>query len=644
MCGFVGYINKNFDPINPLTIKKMMQLQEHRGPDDKGLALFTLNNKTSVSYDKNDIKNLNTSIENSKFNGGIGFNRLSVIDVSNNGHQPMSNKDKSIYIMFNGEIYNAFHLKKKLIDSDYKFRSKTDTEVILVLYEKYGLEYTLQILNGMFAICILDLRKNKILLARDRFGIKPLYYIKNENFFSFSSEIKSFLAIDNFKFQLNKEHLSEYFIFKYLAPPNTLINEINLLPPGEFIVFENNKINKETYYDFQNNLEESLTEEKKLIELEKKLEFSVNSQLMSDVNLGCQLSGGIDSSLITLFAKNNKKKLDTFSVLFKEKNLSEEFYITKVVKDLGVKNYSLEFKYRNFYNDLCNCIWSFEAPLSQINSVGVYNLAKLAKSQVKVLLTGEGADETHGGYPRFTRSNFFYLINIIIKKKLIPSFFISKRFKLFEFNKIFNLDLNDIMILSSSVHSYKDISKLIPKINLLKGLDVRRKMIKSINLPNKYKNLVYEMKTYMHDLLIRADKMTMAHSIENRVPFLDNNLVEYSLSNLANSNFDYSIFPNINTNTKKYLKKISTKYFGKLFSYRSKSGFSFPLKKILKSDYFREPIEDEIIPLIKSNNLYDFENIKIIWENIENSSNSELELLFSIITFEIWLKKFKVLL
>ena len=152
------------------------------------------------------------------------------------------------------------------------------------------------------------------------------------------------------------------------------------------------------------------------------------------------------------------------------------------------------------------------------------------------------------------------------------------------------------------------------------------------------------MKTYMHDLLIRADKMAMAHSIENRVPFLDNDLVEYSLSNLANSNFDYSIFPNINKNTKKYLKKISTKYFGKLFSYRSKSGFSFPLKKILKNDYFRESIEGEIIPLIKSNNLYDFKNIKIIWENIDNSSNSELELLFSIITFEIWLKKFKVLL
>lgn len=325
MCGFVGYINKNFEPINPLMIKKMMQLQEHRGPDDNGLALFSLNNRTSASYNKNDIKNFKISINNTKFNGGIGFNRLSVIDVSNNGHQPMSNKDKSIYIMFNGEIYNAFQLKKELIDLDYKFISKTDTEIILVLYEKYGLEYTLQILNGMFVICILDLRKNKIFLARDRFGIKPLYYINNENFFSFSSEIKSFLAIDNFKFQLNREHLSEYFIFKYLAPPNTLINEIKLLQPGEFIVFENNKINKETYYDFQNNLEESLTEEKKLIELEKKLELSVNSQLMSDVNLGCQLSGGIDSSLITLFARNNKKKLDTFSILFKEKIFLRNF-------------------------------------------------------------------------------------------------------------------------------------------------------------------------------------------------------------------------------------------------------------------------------------------------------------------------------
>ena len=150
------------------------------------------------------------------------------------------------------------------------------------------------------------------------------------------------------------------------------------------------------------------------------------------------------------------------------------------------------------------------------------------------------------------------------------------------------------------------------------------------------------MKTYMHDLLNRADKMTMAHSIENRVPFLDNNLVEYSLSYLVNSNFDYSIFPNISKNTKKYLKKISTKYFGKSFSYRSKGGFSFPLKKILKSSEFRKSIEDEIIPRIKLNELYDLKNIISIWKNIDKSTSSELELIFTIITFEIWLKKFKI--
>ena len=313
--------------------------------------------------------------------------------------------------------------------------------------------------------------------------------------------------------------------------------------------------------------------------LEEKLKLSVKSQLMSDVNLGCQLSGGIDSSLITLFAKNFTKKLETFSVLFKEKNLSEEIYIKKVVNDLDLINYSSEFNYKNFYNDLSNCIWSFDAPLSQINSVGLFNLAKLAKSRVKVLLSGEGADEVHGGYPRFTRINFLNFLNKMLQKKIIPSSIVSKRFKIFEFNKIFSLDFNDIIILSSSVHSFKDISNLIPKIDLVNGLDSRRKMIKKIHLPNKQKSLIYEMKTYMHDLFIKQDKMTMAHSIENRVPYLDNDLVEYSLSYLANSNFDYSYFPNISKNTKKYLKRISAKYFGRSFSYRAKDGFSFPLKK-----------------------------------------------------------------
>ena len=310
MYGFVGYINKNLDQIDPFMIKKMMQLQEHRGPDDSGLALFSSNEKVSVSYSQNDLKNFNTQADVSKLNGGIGFNRLSVIDVTKNGHQPMANKDKTIYIMFNGEIYNAFQLKNELITSNYNFRSKTDTEIILVLYEKYGLEYTLKKLNGMFAICFLDLRKNQIFLARDRFGIKPLYYIFNENFFSFSSEIKSFLAINNFKFKLNKEHLSEYFIFKYLAPPNTLISEVNLLSPGEFIIFENNQIKKKTYFDFQNFNEKIDTSDNMLVTLEEKLKLSVKSQLMSDVNLGTQLSGGIDSSLVTLFAKKFTNKLD----------------------------------------------------------------------------------------------------------------------------------------------------------------------------------------------------------------------------------------------------------------------------------------------------------------------------------------------
>ena len=250
MCGFVGYINKNLDQVDPLMIKTMMHLQEHRGPDDNGLALFSTNEIRSISYDKNQLNNFSISQDFSKFNGGIGFNRLSIIDVTKNGHQPMANENKTIYIMFNGEIYNAFELKEELITSDYNFKSKTDTEVILALYEKYGLEYTLQKLNGMFAICILDLKKNQIFLARDRFGIKPLYYIFNESFFSFSSEIKSFLAIKNFKLRLNKEHLSEYFIFKYLAPPNTLVSEVSLLSPGQYIIFESNEIKKKNLFRF----------------------------------------------------------------------------------------------------------------------------------------------------------------------------------------------------------------------------------------------------------------------------------------------------------------------------------------------------------------------------------------------------------
>lgn len=291
MCGITGYINTNSGAIKDTTrILSMLKVQQHRGPDDTGIRAISLDNSQSQ-----ELSNMEPVTVENGFEGVVGFNRLSIMDLSANGHQPMASQDGRVILAFNGEIYNAFDYKKELEAWGYRFKSNTDTEVVLALYLKYGYVGMLNKLNGMFAIVIADLPKKELYIARDRFGIKPMYYVNTGSVFAFSSELKSFKYLDGYSFSLNNAKLDEYLLFRNTIN-DTLFEGINSLKAGHYLKYKSGEsLQLKKYFDIDqyDRVEESSSN---LCEVQKKLETwlhrSVQSQLMSDVKLGCQLSGG----------------------------------------------------------------------------------------------------------------------------------------------------------------------------------------------------------------------------------------------------------------------------------------------------------------------------------------------------------------
>jgi len=337
MCGITGYINLNNKPIQDTgTILNMLKVQKHRGPDDSGIRAFSLISGQSLEMGIKEPEPIE-----GKFEGILGFNRLSILDLSENGHQPMVSPDGNVILTLNGEIYNAFDYKPELQGWGYCFKGTSDTEVVLALYLKYGIDGLLDRLNGMFAIVIADIARRKLFILRDRFGIKPMYYILTGQTFAFSSELKSFRYIDSFTFSLEEGKLDEYLVFRNNIN-GTLFKDIQSLIPGHYLSYNHETgLSEKQYFDI-NNYSRSSEIQGDLgsygQKLEKWLGRSVESQLMSDVKLGCQLSGGIDSSLVTWLANRTATKgnFEAVSIIFHDKRYSEENYVDVVSEKSGI--------------------------------------------------------------------------------------------------------------------------------------------------------------------------------------------------------------------------------------------------------------------------------------------------------------------
>lgn len=628
MCGIAGYLNTNSEPLRDTEIVwNMLQVQKHRGPDDSGIRVFSL-----MSGQSKELNITEPCTVEGLYEGVLGFNRLSILDLSLNGHQPMVSPDQKVLLTLNGEIYNAFDFKEELIQWGFHFKSTSDTEVLLALYLKYGIDGLLDRLNGMFAFVIADLRRNILYIARDRFGIKPMYFLSTGKTLAFSSELKSFRYVDNFSFKLAEERIDEYILFRNNLQ-GTLFKDIQSLDPGHYLSFTHDKgLIKNRYFNINNYARSSkiLGDIESYVErLEGWLSKSVKSQLMSDVKLGCQLSGGIDSSLVTWFANrdSNKGNFEAVSIIFNNKKFSEEKYINIVKDKLAIPSHKFLLDSDYYFKTIEKATWHLEAPINHPNTIAIYMLSQRAKEYVTVLLSGEGADEVFGGY------SWFYDIRYPFRSRRL----------IYEIRNNLKHPMGMIDYFDHECRAVMATAFMTPAMakNLRSGFGKekatrdRRSLYHSLSGTLFDRQIKYEMHSYLPDLLIRQDKMSMAHSIENRVPFLDNEVVENSFSIpekyllLRKSPEGY--------NTEKYLlKKMTSVPFGNDFAFREKMGFGIPIREFFLNRKFTEYLNDKVLSGIRERGLFNHELVSNWLSDIRNLKYTELEALWVVISFEIW--------
>lgn len=629
MCGIAGFINKDFKPLeNNGIILNMLEAQRHRGSDDSGIVAFNLKDK--------ELSNISLNAEvtiDRRFYGTIGFNRLSIIDLSINGHQPMVSPDERVIIALNGEVYNAFDFRDELEKWGYRFKSTTDTEIVLALYMKYGFEGMCERLNGMFAIVIVDLSLQQLFIIRDRYGIKPMYYLINEKYFAFSSEIKSFGFLDDFKFVLNSSRIDEYLLFRNNVK-GTLLCNIEALEPGHAVIFSHeNGFVKKSYFspeEYKRSIQARRSRMFYFEEVTGRIERSVKRHLISDVRLGCQLSGGIDSSLVTWYANmiENKRKLEGISIIFNNNRFDESKYIDFAANRCEIDSHKYILDANYFLENLPKATWHLEAPVNHPNAIAIYKLSQNAKKHVTVLLSGEGADEIFAGYPRFYDLRHPYSV-----KKLLREIKWGFPF--------YNTPLDYLNVSLRSVMANALITPPMAKVlksdfSFMNALTDRLNIYSSLTGSVLDKQIKYELLTYLPDLLIRQDKMSMAHSIENRVPFLDNELVASTFKIPEDMLINRFSVLSRKSPGKYILKSIAAEIFGDEFAFREKMGFGIPLREFFVDKNFFMYLKDGIIPGIRQRRIFNYKIVEKWIDNVSHCSFLELEALWIMVAFEIW--------
>jgi len=544
----------------------------------------------------------------------------------------MVSPNGKVLLALNGEIYNAFDFKNELQAWGFRFKSTSDTEIVLALYLRHGFEGMLERLNGMFAIVIIDLGRGEILITRDRFGIKPMYYIFNGDSFAFSSELKSFRFIENFSFNLDPDQVDEYLLFRNNLN-GTLFKEVQSLNPGHYLSYTPDRsLVKKRFFDI-NSYSRTTTDsggiDKYSKILEKWLSNSVISQLMSDVKLGCQLSGGIDSSLVTWFANRNcnKGNFEAVSIIFNDKRYSEEKYIDEVADKLGIPSHKFLIDSDYFSENIEKATWHFESPINHPNTVAIYKLSQRAKEYVTVLLSGEGADEVFGGYSRFYDISYPFRTRKLLHELKNSMRHPSGLVKYF--------DHESRAVMATAFMTPDEANRLYVDFKGNRAVDGRLSLYRTLSGSIFDRQVKYEMLSYLPDLLIRQDKMSMAHSIENRVPFLDNEVVENSFSIpekvllLRKSPEGY--------NTEKYLlKKMAAGTFGNDFAFRDKMGFGIPAREFFASKNLFEYLNEKVLPDVKGRGLFNHSLVSAWLSNISKLKYYEVDTLWVVVSFEIW--------
>ncbi len=601
MCGIVGFANLKKN--KKKSLDKMMDVIKHRGPDGRGI--FT-----------DDFV-------------ALGHQRLSIIDLSA-GNQPMFNEDDKIVTVFNGEIYNYLELREILIEKGHVFKTNSDTEVLLHGYEEWN-ENLPNYLRGMFAFCIYDMNNNKMFLARDNFGIKPLYYTYMNGTFMFASEIKSLLEHEDFKKEFNEEILKAYLEFSFVPTNETFFKNVHRLDAGCSMTYVDEKINVNKYFKL------SFDETKKsfddiVLDIEKEMKDSVDKHLISDVEVGSFLSSGIDSSYIVSLAKPNK----TYTVGYDIPKYNEIDLAKDLTDKLNIKNKSKIISKEEYMNIIPKIMYHLDEPTSDPATVALYFVAQLASKDVKVVLSGEGADEFFGGYNYYRQSvdmGFYnkvpYFIRNLIAKfcKLLPemkgvNFFIRRGEK-----------LEDSYIGVNRNFSSKKAANILKNKYSLNAIDVAKNVYEEFeNESDIVKMQAIDINFWlMKDILLKADRMTMASSIEGRVPFVDKEMFKVG-SSLP---LEYKV---TKENTKVALRKAAEKDIPNESFKKKKLGFPVPIREWLKD----EDVYDEVKNVFNSENSKKFFKTKKIIKMLDEHKNNKKDNYRKIWTVYCFLKWYDV--
>jgi asparagine synthase (glutamine-hydrolysing) len=624
MCGVAGILNFDKSPVSRNIIKKMSDVIAHRGPDGEGIWVSE--------------------------HVGLGHRRLAILDLSSLGKQPMISDDGNMIISYNGEIYNYVQIRETLTSLGYKFRSNSDTEVVLKAFQEWGSE-CLHKFNGMFAIAIYNISEDELFLARDRYGIKPLYVYHDSRKIVFASEIKSILQHPDIETDLSIKALNEYFSFQNIFSNLTFFEGIKLIPAATYTFLscaKNNGLNFKKYWDYNFAEDLTITEKDAISETSRLFEQAVNRQLIGEVELGTFLSGGMDSGAITAIAAKNFKNLKSFTCGFDlssasglELNFDERQKAEFLSNRYKTEHYEIVLKAGDMERIMPELIWHLEDPRVGQCYPNFY-ISRLAGKFVKVTLAGTGGDELFAGYPwRYYRA----VVNDY------PEQYLDKYYRYWQ------------RLISDSEKPSFYQPDIYPQIWDYQTKNVFKSVMelegRPIMSPEEYinKSLYFESKTFLHGLLCVEDKLSMANGLETRVPFLDNDLVDfamkipvkYKLKNLTE-------IIRINENepgrkTQKYyektndgkiiLRKVLSNYVPELYTNGIKQGFSAP-----DASWFKGESIDYIRDLLFTNNAEIYKYLQpqkvqsLMTLHFEGKENKRL-LIWSLLCFEWWLRVFK---
>ena len=629
MCGIYGYVT-NTGNINPEIMRRMGLALAHRGPDDDGEII---ENSAAVS-------------------AGLGHKRLSIIDLSAAGRQPMPNEDKSIWIALNGEIYNYQELRKTLETKGHAFRSQSDTEVIVHLYEERGLK-CLDELNGMFAFALWDSKRKTLLLVRDRVGKKPLHYCTVDGQIIFASEIKALLQHPRVSRDIDVRALSKYLSYEYVPAPATIFRSIKKLEPGQFLVFTNGEGQSSHYWKIPIDDEPTIdrNENQCTEELKELLDRSVRRRLVADVPVGLFVSGGLDSGIVAAFAAQAKNELQCFSIGFDEPSFDESAYSKQIAASLGIQHHLKTFRAKDMLELVPKLPELLDEPLADPSILPLYLLSRFAAERMKVVLSGDGGDELFAGYQTFQAHKLmsYYsalpgflkdMVKKIASRLPVSHGYLSTDYKIKQFLKGDGVAPELRFFLWRGAFGAAEKNELLhPDIRRELGScdcyeDIHR-YVRESGLTKELERILYlTMKLYLQDNnLVTVDRASMASGLEVRSPLLDKDVVEF----MCRLPMKYKLN---GLKTKYLLKRAAKGLLPRRIIHRQKRGFGIPLAKWLTVELKELMLDYLSEERICRQGIFHYPYVKRLIDEQLAKVNDHREPLWTLLVFQSWYEKY----